>query len=208
MSQLKAIAVLAAFAIASCGAPTSSAPASAPAPEAGAAAAPAQSQDIAPPPASFRHEPGAAVFGYYLPTLAGGDEPIAIGDVVLEHLHIGTDEDLAAWEAGKRVSEVYAPVMLAFADQTSPMATNALGGESHSVRPRVLPTYYELTRDRLVFIGYDSVLGDVSFTGAFDRAALEAAQSEGVSSEPVLRGSLTAGGKSFEPVEMTYFQGD
>jgi hypothetical protein len=80
------------------------------------------------------HETGLDPFGYYLPAT-----DIRIGDLALSHIHIGGEGDLSAYEAGERVSPVYAPFMMQFDDMTSAEGVNELGQTYREVSFRVLP---------------------------------------------------------------------
>lgn len=164
-------------------------------------------EPFAPEPAAFASAPGAAVDGYYFPALDGA--AIRDGDLVLDHLHIASGFELEAWEAGERPDYVYAPVMFEFIDETSPMVEGEIGGPSHSVRPRVLPTTYKLTMETFAFVGSGETTGPVSFRGTWDRVALDAADDMvGASEGPVLTGDLTWRGRTYTGVAFNYWVGD
>jgi len=171
----------------------------------GAAPAPAP----APQPAAstgFKHDPKLDVFGYYIPT-----PELKIGKWMLTSLNIGTPQDFVDWEKGKRDPPEYAPLMIEFADVTSPQVQNELGGSNYSSQRRVLPTAYALAGNRLSFIGKDAVLGAVAFTGTLDPAAVKratAAASESTDTSIVLTGELTVGTRVIRHVKFTWFGGD
>jgi hypothetical protein len=99
--------------------------------------------------------------------------------------------------------------MIIFDDVGSPKQTNELGQENHTVQVRVLPTRYAVTGSTLSFAGKDTRLGDVIFQGSWDTAAIKAAQGgQPAGDTPVLTGTLTAGGKTFEDAKFTWFGGD
>lgn len=157
-------------------------------------AAPPPAAAPAPPPAAaapaltgFRHAQGLDLFGYYEP-----DAEVTVANYTLEQIHIGGAEDFEAFERGQRVSPNYAPIMLEFADVTSPQHTNELGGSYYETTRRVLPDAYEVTAETIRFHGRDEVLGEVVFEGRLDRAALQRVQaSDEDDDDVVLKGVLT-----------------
>ncbi|MDP1618413.1 hypothetical protein [Phenylobacterium sp.] len=124
------------------------------------------------PPATvgFAHIENENLFGYYLPT-----EEIRIGDLRLDHIHIGSEMEFTAWEQGERM-ETYAPVMLEFADLSSPLVTNELGQEGHERRVRVLPTAYRVGAGGVAFVGAAPEVGEIRFRGRLDLDRLREAQ--------------------------------
>jgi len=166
-------------------------------------AAPAAASDATATTPAFSHDPAVDAFGFYMPT-----SDIQVGNLRLDNIAVGTPDELREWEAGKR-TETYAPVMMTFEDVTSPMQSNEMGGESHSVQVRVLPVRYAVDGHTLSFAGKDAKLGDVLFQGSWDMAAIKKAQGgEPAGDAPVLTGRLTAGGKTFEDARFTWFGGD
>ena len=155
--------------------------------------------DVAP---GFRHEAALDASGFYLTP-----QPTQIGNYRLTHLGIGAPSDFQQWEKGERAS-VFGPILLQFDDVTSPVQTNELGGEAHTVSVRVLPEAYSLSAGKVTFKGADPKLGEVLFSGRFDAAALAQARNDGSSQTPVLRGLLKVGDAPARPVAMVYFVGE
>lgn len=132
----------------------------------------------APPPAvAYSHAAGLDQFGYYMP-----QSDLTFGSYRLRNLHVGSAEELAAYERGQSVSPAYAPVMLEFVDVSQ--------GEDGPVR-RVLPESYSLTGDKIRFKGRDEVLGEVVFEGEIDAKALARVRAGG-GEEPVLKAVVSA----------------
>jgi hypothetical protein len=167
---------------------------------AAAAAAPAAPGE----PSGFTHPAGDSLFGYYSP-----QTPLKVGNWQMNNFHIGDEDSFKAWEGGRR-TDTYAPVMIEFDDMSSPVGTNELGAEFHTVSERVLPTAYAITPDgRIDLVGQGAKLGKVTFHGQLDLAALQAATREDASAEAVvMHGTLKVGDKSFDNVAFTYFAGD
>jgi len=152
----------------------------------------------------FSHPAGKDLFGYYMPTT-----DIKAGGLRLEHFHIGDEKEFADWEAGQ-LSATYSPVMFEFADVTSPIETNEMGGEVHAERPRALADAYRIGEDGSVeFVDNHASIGKITFSGKLDLAALASAKSEtGTDNPTVLTGTLTVAGQKFENVAFTWFGGD
>jgi len=150
----------------------------------------------------FSHETTLDASGFYLTS-----QPLQIGDYRLTHLGVGAPSDFQQWEKGERAS-VFGPILLKFEDVTSPLRSNEMGGETHTVSVRVLPQAYSLTAGQLTFRGADPRLGEVLFSGRFDPSALAQARNEGSSQGPVLRGLLKVGDAPARPVAMVYFVGE
>lgn len=153
----------------------------------------------------FSHKAGENLFGYYIPT-----QDVRVGDLRLDHLHIGGKTEFAAWEAGQR-SETYAPVMLEFSDLSSPVETNELGAEVHTVRVRVLPSAYRLGDGDFRFVGEDARVGTVTLDGMLDLGVLGQARSDGPSSgepEIVLRSAAQFGSERLGALSFFWFGGD
>lgn len=174
-------------------------PPPAPAPQLPAAPAPSAAK---PPVTGFHHTGNFDAAGYYMPT-----QTIRVGPWELQQMGIGAVSDFAQWEQGDRMS-TFGPILLEFADTTSPMQTNELGGETHAVRVRVLPTGYSMDGRSLRFAGKDPKLGAVTFEGTLDTAAMAAAKAQGASDQPVLTGNLSVGDNSFTNASFTFFAGD
>ncbi len=177
------------------------------APAAAVTAAPQPTAPVAAAPAvvvapGFRHEAALDASGFYLTP-----QPLQVGAYRLTHLGIGAPSDFQQWEKGERAS-VFGPILLQFDDVTSPVQTNEMGGEAHTVSVRVLPQAYSLSAGQVSFRGADPRLGEVLFSGRFDPAALAQARNDGSSQTPVLRGLLKIGDAPARPVAMVYFVGE
>jgi len=175
-------------------------------PEPPAAPPVAETPAPAPTPApvieGFSHQAGFDASGYYLtPT------EVKVGNFRLTHMGIGAPSDFAQWETGDRAS-TFGPILFEFDDVTSPTQTNEMGGESRTVRVRVLPAAYGFAPDAIRFRGQDPRLGEVIFTGAFDPAALTRSRTEGSGPDPVLTGELRIGQAPARQVAFTYWAGD
>lgn len=145
-------------------------------------AAPAETPPAPAPPKGYSHAAGLDQFGYYMP-----QSDVMFGNYRLRNLHVGSAEELAAYERGQSVSPAYAPVMLEFED-VSPAEE---GGDQPRAVRRVLPDSYELTATTVRFRGHDEVLGEVVFEGQFDTKALARVRSGG-GDEAVLKGVVSA----------------
>jgi len=180
----------------------------APAPAAPASPTPESVVDAPDPPAAltgFSHARGENLFGYYMPT-----QEVRIGDLRLDHIHIGSEMEFVAWEQGERM-ETYAPVMLEFADLSSPLVTNELGQESHERRVRILPTAYRVGAGGVAFVGAAPELGEVRFQGRLDLDRLREVQAaEPGAAEPAtvlwLEGQI--GAERLERLPFFWFGGD
>jgi hypothetical protein len=203
MSMSKIALVLAAAAtLAACNRQSEEAPAPAQAPPPPAVAAPPAPPPVEPAGLSgFSHQPGFEVMGYYLPRTEA-----KVGKFALRTLHLGSAEEFANFEKGRKVSASYAPIMLEFDDVDSPRKENELGQPYHEVSRRVLPTAYRITPTEIVFLGSDPVLGEVRFEGKIDRAALERVRAGGAE-EPVLSGTLSFMNQKLSRA-FTWFGGD
>jgi hypothetical protein len=155
-------------------------------------------------PKGFTHEDKVDIAGYFLPK-----DPIQVGNFKLTHMAGGAPSDFRSWEGGKREG-LFGPLMIEFEDVASPLQTNELGGEHHTVTARVLPSAYHLTKAALAFHGKDPQLGAITFAGAFNQKALaEAKANSGSSGEKVvLKGDMQIGDQRFHDVAFTYWVGD
>lgn len=174
-------------------------PATAEAPSPAAPAVGSPAVEVAP---GFRHEAAFDASGFYVTP-----QPVQIGAYRLTHLGIGAPSDFQQWEKGERAS-VFGPILLQFDDVSSPVQTNEMGGESHTVSVRILPQAYSLSTGKVTFRGADPKLGEVLFSGDFDPLALAQARNEGSSQAPVLRGLLKVGDAPARSVAMVYFVGE
>jgi len=171
-------------------------PEAAPAPSTAPAAVPAA-------PVTFSHDPRLDAQGVYLT-----DAVVRSGSLKLASLDIGQADDFADWEAGKRPA-AYAPIFMAFDDLTSPTAEDGLGRSYRTVSIRVMPTAYRVDAQEVSFHGVDPSLGQVTFTGALDLAALKTAKiARSGGSRPVLTGALQLGDQPPRHIAFHYFGGD
>lgn len=153
----------------------------------------------------FSHVQDENLFGYYLPT-----QEVRIGDLRLDHLHIGSEMEFVAWEQGERM-ETYGPVMLQFSDVSSPLVTNELGQETHSRQVRVLPSAYRVGEGDLRFVGSAPEIGEVRLDGQLDLDLLRQAQAAGPSggeAAPLLRIAAQIGPERLETLSFFWFGGD
>jgi len=206
-----ALLLTSAFVLSSCGKPERGpvvdtvqlpgAPQTAPTPAPGKAAV-ATAPTQAPAPA-FSYAAGTDLYGYYMPTTE-----LRFGNLRLSNLAIGQPADFAAWEKGAR-SQTFAPVMLQFEDMSTPERTNELGQTYHDGF-RVLPATYTIDGAQVRFTGEHPRLGHVVFTGRLDAAARAGSQALGPSGDqkPVLKGALSIGALTVDPVEFSWFGGD
>lgn len=160
-------------------------------------AADGSSRDAA---ADFQHAFEAEQSGYYLPT-----DEVRVDGWTFDHLFMGQATDFQAWEQGPRTG-VFAPLMIEFEDQNSPMVQTELG-ESRSGRDRILPTRYQVTDAKVVFEGRSETLGAVRFTGDLDAGRLAESKRNLGDEQPVLTGTLTVRGRGY-PVRMRWWAGD
>lgn len=178
-------------------------PAPAPAPAAAPAPTQAHAPDAARPKVSgFAHTGNFDNAGYYMPA-----RDIKVGHWQLKTIGVGAMSDFAAWEQGDRTS-TFGPILLQFDDTTSPLSTNEMGGEGHEVSVRVLPTGYATDGKSIRFAGSDPKLGQVTFEGAFDTAAMAEAKAQGASDATVLTGVLQVGDTRIENARFTFFAGE
>lgn len=154
----------------------------------------------------FTHVEGEDLFGYYIPT-----QEVRIGELKLDHLHIGGPTEFQAWARGER-SETYAPVMLEFSDLSSPTVTNELGQVVHTKTLRVLPSAYKLGDGDFRFVGSHPEIGEIRIDGMLDLDALNAARLDAnVGAEepqPVLRTAAQIGPEQLKTLSFFWFGGD
>lgn len=166
------------------------------------ASTPAAPASPAPVIEGFSHQAGFDASGYLMP-----QAEVRVGSYRLTHVGLGSPSDFTQWEKGDH-SSTFGPILLEFEDTSSPVQTNEMGGETHTVSARVLPVAYAFGPDGVSFRGQDPKLGEVILTGKFDVAALDAARAEGSGSQAVLTGELRVGGGAPRPVSFLYWVGD
>ncbi len=171
-----------------------------------AAPTPAGAPASAAASSSFVYSVSGDVFGYYAPTT-----DVAVGALQLTHLGLGQAQEFKDWAEGRRM-ETYAPVMFVFDDTSTPMVQTELG-EAREVSERVMPQSFEVSEQRVRFSGRHPRLGEVAFDGVLDVAAARAANAAAGTgatppTQPVLRGDLTAGGRTWDDVAFTWYGGD
>lgn len=157
----------------------------------------------APPPA-FVLDTKADLFGYYMP-----QKEVRTGRFKLLMLAIGPRDDFRKFARGDRFGGTWAPVLLEFAPANAQQKQGE-GGAYWVGSFRVLPTAYAVNASQVSFAGTDKKLGPVAFQATLDLAALKSEQKigNGGSGKPVLRGTLTVGGKSYPGLTFTWFGGD
>lgn len=153
-------------------------------------------------PHNFSHEADFDAAGFYFT-----QSNIRSGAWRLARVGVGAPSDFETWEAGDRGSS-FGPIVFEFEDAASPSQAGETGGEGHSGSIRILPDAYVLNGQRLAFFGHDKTLGQVTFDGRLDKAALTEAKANGSSQTAVLTGTLKVGGKTYDKVSFTYFVGD
>lgn len=162
--------------------------------------APGEAASGAPAATAFSHAMEDDLSGFYLPV---GE--IRSGQWRLDHMFIGLADDFAAWEAGRREG-AFAPVMLEFVDDESPLVATEQG-EVRSGRARVLPTAYEVTDEAVRFAGRAEGLGEVTFEGRLDPDALGVSRRNLGDEGVVLAGMLTIDGRA-QRVSLRWWAGD
>lgn len=161
---------------------------------------PGEATGPAAPAAAFSHAMEDDLSGFYLPV---GE--VRSGQWRLDHVFVGQAVDFAAWEAGRREG-AFAPVMLEFVDDESPLVATELG-EVRSGRVRVLPTAYGVTDEIVRVSGRAEGLGDVSFDGRLDPDALGVSRRNLGDEGVVLVGTLTVAGRA-QRVSLRWWAGD
>lgn len=142
------------------------------------------------------------LFGYYMPV-----SPVRFGKFALHDLAMAETADFKKFESGGYKGVPFASVQVEFDDVTSPKKQGELG-EYYTNAPRVLPSAYNVTAGNVTFIGSDKQLGVVTFSGKLDLGKLKAVKAGGDMNTVVLRGDLSAGGKTIKNVTFTWFGGD
>ena len=199
---LRILAVATAALLAACSQPEEQSSAETPAPAAPAEATAQTASELS----GFTHVEGEDLFGYYIPT-----QEVRIGDLKLDHLHIGGETEFQAWARGER-SETYAPVMLEFSDLSSPTVTNELGQVVHTKTIRVLPSAYKLGEGDFRFVGSHPEIGEIRIDGMLDLDALNAARLDAnigaEEPQPVLRTAAQIGPEQLKTLSFFWFGGD
>jgi pimeloyl-ACP methyl ester carboxylesterase len=149
------------------------------------------------------HEPGMALFGYYMPA---NDSEIRIGDWQLQDLFIDDAVEADAWTPETGLA-YFAPMMLEFVDTSSEWVETEIGG-GYSGFVRALPTRFAVTESSVFFEGRAEGLGPVSFNGTYNRDAVLAAQDIGSTEAIVIEGRLSIGDQVFDAVQFSWFAGD
>ncbi|WP_339743001.1 alpha/beta hydrolase [uncultured Maricaulis sp.] len=153
--------------------------------------------------ASGQHQPGTALFGYYMPLQ---DPPVRAGDWVLETFYLGSDWEVDPWVADHQATE-YPPAAFDFSDPTSEWVQGEIGG-GYARRLRVWPGDLVVTSDSIAFDAVSDELGVVSFRGRYRRELILAAEASGSTDEAVLEGVLTIDGVVYENLRFGWFAGD
>lgn len=148
------------------------------------------------PSNAFRHQLTQDLWGYYLPAA-----PVVVGDYQLDHVFVGDAAEFAKWEAGERLP-TFAPVMLEFAPR------DGGEGEGASDSIRVLPTRYEVTDSRIVFVGSHPALGEVRFSATIDGGQLATARRNLGDEETPMTAGVTAAGRTASGVKLAWYGGD
>lgn len=183
--RILAAAAFATLVLASCERPTE---------PAGGAPAPAAAT-------AFSHASTGDLSGYYIPA-----SEVRVGQWSLDHVFVGQAAEFRSWTGGQR-GATFAPVMLQFADVTSPMVATEIG-EARSVTARVLPTRYAVSDERIEFEGASAELGRVLFEGRLDPGALATSRRNLGDEGVVVTGTLTAGGQTVRNVRLRWWMGD
>jgi hypothetical protein len=159
------------------------------------------SVDTANLPEGFSNDLQADVSGFYMPTTE-----VRQGPWRLDHVFLGQQQDFAAWEGGTREGQ-FAPVMLEFVDETSPMAQTELG-EVRTHRVRVLPRLYSLENGLLRFVGVSEELGIVQLDAQLNDEALATARRNLGAEGAVLNGTLSIDDLPPKAVGFRWWAGD
>jgi len=152
-------------------------------------------------PEGFSNDLQDDVSGFYMPTTE-----VRQGNWRLDHVFMGQQQDFAAWEGGTREGQ-FAPVMLEFVDETSPMAQTELG-EVRTGRVRVLPRFYSVENGLLRFVGVSEELGIVQLDAQLNADALATARRNLGAEGAVLNGTLGIGDAAPQAVGFRWWAGD
>ncbi|MBL0947395.1 hypothetical protein [Brevundimonas sp.] len=152
-------------------------------------------------PEGFSNDLKDDVSGFYMPTTE-----VRQGSWRLDHVFMGQSQDFAAWEGGTREGR-FAPVMLEFVDESSPMIQTELG-EIHTGRVRVLPRFYSVENGMLRFVGVSEELGIVQLDARLNDEALATARRNLGAEGAVLNGTLSLGDAPPQAVGFRWWAGD
>ena len=154
----------------------------------------------APSASAFSYAATSDLSGFYMPV-----SDVRIGKWSFGHVFIGQAADFQGFAGVDE--ETFAPVMLQFTDETSPMVETEMG-ESRSIAPRVEPPRYAVSDDRIEFEGTSPELGAVRFEGRMDQAALATSRRNLGNEGVVVTGTLTAAGQTVRDVRLRWWMGD
>lgn len=155
----------------------------------------------APSARAFSYAATSDLSGFYLPS-----SEVRLGKWSFDHVFVGQSAEFREW-TGADGAATFAPVMLQFKDETSPMVETELG-ETRSIAPRVLPTRYAISDDRIEFEGTSPELGAVRFEGRIDQGALATSRRNLGDEGVVVTGTLTAGGQTVRDLRLRWWMGD
>ncbi len=150
-----------------------------------------------------QHQPGTALFGYYMPLQ---EPPVQTGDWVLDLFFLDSAREVDPWVADHRSTE-YPPAAFDFSDPSSEWVQGEIGG-GYARRLRVWPDELAITGDSIAFDAVSDELGAVSFRGRYQRDLIQAAEDSGGTDEIVLEGELTIDGVVHENLRFGWFAGD
>ncbi|HWQ87366.1 hypothetical protein [Brevundimonas sp.] len=150
---------------------------------------------------AFSYAATSDLSGFYMPV-----SEVRLGKWSFDHVFIGQSAEFQEW-TGADTEATFAPVMLQFKDETSPMVETELG-ETRSIAPRVLPTRYAVSDDRIEFEGTSPELGAVRFEGRIDQGVLATSRRNLGDEGVVVTGTLTAAGQTVRDVRLRWWMGD
>jgi len=148
------------------------------------------------------HVDGQALFGYYMP-----EGEIRVGDYVLSLMFMDDAAQADIWTPETGL-DYFAPMMFEFDDVTSDVLIHELGGEYYENSSRALPTRFAVTANSVSFEGFAEGVGDIRFTGSYDRSVVLDAQEWGATENIAIEGRLQIGDQVFEDVQFSWFGGD
>lgn len=151
--------------------------------------------------ATYANDLETDVSGYYRPSTEAMS-----GNWRFDHLFLGQEADFEAWEAGRREGR-FAPVMLEFVDESSPLVATEMG-EVRSGRLRVLPHVYVIEDGLVRFVGVSDELGVVTLEVKINFDALATARRNLGHEGAVMNGTLTMGQDTPRAVGLRWWAGD